>query len=125
MLNCLFDSVDALESQIAELERETESLSRSLESQKTRTSEVEAAGQRKADDLNKEVQKRVGFLISTSSTNAYLQQSSEIDQLKAKLRTLSDYDEIKRELEIMKVCLPSYIHYLATDSLPVCGILRF
>ncbi len=31
-------------------------------------------------------------------------QAAEVDQLKAKIKQYADYDEIKRELEIMKVC---------------------
>jgi hypothetical protein len=51
--------VRALESQIHEFELETEGLSHSLEDQKKRTLEVEAAGQKRADELLKEVQKKV------------------------------------------------------------------
>lgn len=36
-------------------------------------------------------------------------QSGEIDQLRQKLKQYNDYDEIKRELEIMKVWNPLII----------------
>ncbi|KAF8973105.1 CASP C terminal-domain-containing protein [Flammula alnicola] len=85
----------ALESQIAALESETETLSHSIESQKVRTSEVEAIGQKRAEDLTKELQKK----------------SLEADQLRTKLKDLSDYDEIKRELEIMK-----YVEFSGFDA---------
>jgi len=48
-----------LESQIAELEAECEGLSQSLEAQKVRTTEIEAAGVKRAKELTKEVQKKV------------------------------------------------------------------
>lgn len=60
-------SVKALELQVAEVEGEMEALSHSLESQKIRTSEVAADGKRRADELSKDLQKRVsGFYQSTS-----------------------------------------------------------
>ncbi|CAA7261704.1 unnamed protein product [Cyclocybe aegerita] len=80
------ERVQALEKQIADLEGETEALSHSLDVQKQRTSETELAGQKKAEELSKEL----------------LKKSSETEQLRTKLKQLSDYDEIKRELEIMK-----------------------
>ena len=40
----------------------------------------------------------------------YLLQSIEIEQLRAKLKQYSDYDELKRELEIMKVRNPQSGH---------------
>ncbi|KAF8160792.1 CASP C terminal-domain-containing protein [Crassisporium funariophilum] len=89
------ERVKALESQISELEGEMDSLSQSLESQKVRTAEIEAVGHRKAEELAKELQKK----------------SSETDQLRMKLKRLADYDEIKRELEIMK-----YVEFSGFDS---------
>jgi len=41
---------------------ETESLSRSVEAQKQKVSEVEAVGQKRADVLSKELQKKVRLL---------------------------------------------------------------
>ncbi|KAF8813814.1 hypothetical protein BYT27DRAFT_7180580 [Phlegmacium glaucopus] len=80
------ERVKALESQITELEAECKGLSQSLEAQKVQTTEMEAAGAKRAKELTKELQKK----------------SSEVDQLRFKLKQLDDYDEIKRELEIMK-----------------------
>jgi homeobox protein cut-like len=51
-----------LESQIAELESECEGLSQSLEAQKVRTTEMEAAGVKRAKELTKEVQKKVKII---------------------------------------------------------------
>ena len=51
-----------MESQIAELEVECEGLSQSFEAQKVRTTEIEAAGVKRAKELTKEVQKKVRFV---------------------------------------------------------------
>ncbi|KII92832.1 hypothetical protein PLICRDRAFT_172872 [Plicaturopsis crispa FD-325 SS-3] len=89
------DRVKGLEAQISDLESETEQLSRSLEAQKHATSEVEAAAARKTEEVLKEVQKK----------------ASEVEQLKLRLKQYSDYDEIKRELEIMK-----YVEFAGVDD---------
>ena len=52
-----------MESQIAELEAECEGLSQSLEAQKIRTAEIEAAGVKRAKELTKEVQKKVKKIL--------------------------------------------------------------
>ncbi|KAJ2926753.1 hypothetical protein H1R20_g10328, partial [Candolleomyces eurysporus] len=80
------DRVKHLESQITELEAETERLSRSLEAQKALTTEVEQNGIKKAEQINHDLQKRV----------------AEVEHLKQRIGRFSDYDEIKRELDIMK-----------------------
>ncbi|KAG6920313.1 hypothetical protein DXG01_005082 [Tephrocybe rancida] len=80
------DRVKSLETQIAGLEGESEHMSRALEAQKALTSQAEAAAAKKTDELTKEIQKKVG----------------EVDQFKQKLKQYANYDEIKRELEIMK-----------------------
>ena len=54
-------SVKSLESQIADLENESEALSRSVEAQKHRTSEAEATGQKRVNDLSKELQRKVSI----------------------------------------------------------------
>ena len=74
------------EIKIADLESETDRLSEALEAQKSATEAAQAAAAKKVEELGREVQKK----------------AAEVDQLKAKLRQYSDYDEIKRELEIMK-----------------------
>ncbi|KAF5370573.1 hypothetical protein D9758_001927 [Tetrapyrgos nigripes] len=80
------ERVKALESQVAELESEVERLSRVLETQKAVSAEIESSLTKKSDDLTKELQVKV----------------AEVEQLKQRLKKMSDYDEIKRELEIMK-----------------------
>lgn len=81
------DRVKSLELQITELEHESERMSRAQEAQRAVMSEVEAAAAKKVDDISKDISKKV----------------EEIEQLKQKLKQYHDYDEIKRELEIMKV----------------------
>ncbi|KAI0645643.1 CASP C terminal-domain-containing protein [Trametes meyenii] len=80
------ERIKEYESKIAELESETDRLSEALEAQKKAAEEAQATTARRTEELSKEVQKR----------------SAEVDQLRAKVRQYSDYDEIKRELEIMK-----------------------
>ncbi|KAI0930469.1 hypothetical protein AcW1_009144 [Taiwanofungus camphoratus] len=80
------DRVKDLESQIAELESEIDRLSHSLDMQKADTQEAQAVAARKVEEAARELQKKSG----------------EVDQLKQKSKKYSDYDEIKRELEIMK-----------------------
>ncbi|TFK25166.1 hypothetical protein FA15DRAFT_737942 [Coprinopsis marcescibilis] len=80
------EQVKSFEAQIADLEAESERLSRSLENQKALTSEVEKNGLRKAKEITDELSRK----------------ATEIETLKQKLSKFSDYDEIKRELEIIK-----------------------
>ncbi|KAK7472734.1 hypothetical protein VKT23_000844 [Stygiomarasmius scandens] len=80
------ERVKSLQTQVNELESEVERLSHVLEAQKSTSAEIESSLLKKSDDMSKELQKRV----------------AEVDQLKQRLKKLSDYDEIKRELEIMK-----------------------
>ncbi|TFK44378.1 CASP C terminal-domain-containing protein [Crucibulum laeve] len=89
------DRVQALEAQVSELEAETERLSNALAVQKTTAASIEADGVKKAEEFVKELQKKV----------------TEIDQLKQRLKQFSDYDEIKRELEIMK-----YVEFAGLDD---------
>ena len=87
------DRIVALEGQVADLEGETERLQRALEGQKATAVEAERKKERRVDDLKEEVRRR----------------GVEVDGLKKKLDELSDYDEIKRELDIMKVCTFPYV----------------
>ncbi|KAF9454053.1 hypothetical protein P691DRAFT_811847 [Macrolepiota fuliginosa MF-IS2] len=80
------DRVQGLEAQIYDLEAEMERLSRALEQQRNVSAEAEAASNKKVEEFSRELQKKI----------------SEADQVKHKLRQYHDYDEIKRELEIMK-----------------------
>ncbi|KAJ6587105.1 CASP C terminal-domain-containing protein, partial [Mycena vulgaris] len=89
------DRVKSLESQVADLEVESERLSRALESQKQAASDAELTGHKKAEELSRDIQKK----------------AAEIDQLKHRLKQYGDYDEIKRELEIMK-----YVEFAGLDE---------
>ncbi|KAF5393386.1 hypothetical protein D9757_000739 [Collybiopsis confluens] len=80
------EKVKALEAQVSSLEAETERMSRALEAQKAATVEIELSLRKKNDDITKDLQRKV----------------IEIDPLKQRLKQYNDYDEIKRELEIMK-----------------------
>ncbi|KAG5654395.1 hypothetical protein H0H81_003219 [Sphagnurus paluster] len=94
------NSVKSLEAQIAELEGESERMSRALDAQKDLTSELEAAATKKIDELSKEIQKK----------------AAEVEQLKQKMKQYNDYDEIKRELEIMKLMIPKYVEFAGLDE---------
>ncbi|KAJ7072141.1 CASP C terminal-domain-containing protein [Mycena amicta] len=89
------DRVKSLESQVADLEAESERLSRVLESQKQTSSDAAASVQKRLEELSRDIQSK----------------ATEIDQLKNKLRQYVDYDEIKRELEIMK-----YVEFAGLDE---------
>ncbi|RSH91821.1 hypothetical protein EHS25_009191 [Saitozyma podzolica] len=80
------ERVKALESQISELEAEASRLLRALDQAKEAKAEVERTQRKKAEDAAKEIASQV----------------AEIETLKSKVKQYSDYDEIKRELEIMK-----------------------
>ncbi|THV02426.1 hypothetical protein K435DRAFT_792605 [Dendrothele bispora CBS 962.96] len=71
------ERVKSLQTQVNELESEVDRLSRTLEAQKAASVEIEGNSKKRA-------------------------QVAEVDQLKQRLKRLSDYDEIKRELDIMK-----------------------
>ncbi|KAF8270277.1 CASP C terminal-domain-containing protein [Lactarius quietus] len=81
------DRVKHLELQVTSLETEVDRLSQSLDSQKAVTATVESTTRKAAEERARE-----------ASTAA-----REIEQLRQSLRGYADYDEIKRELEIMKV----------------------
>lgn len=95
--------VKALESQISELEAEASRLLRALDTVKDAKAEVERTDKKKADDAAKE--------IAT--------QASEIESLRTRVKQFSDYDDIKRELEIMKVSfrIPSQSSKLMSSSM--------
>lgn len=76
-----------LESQIAELESSSARLSQALDTQKSLTVETEVSAGKKMDEIGRELGRARG----------------EVESLKGKLAMYKDYDEIKRELEIMKV----------------------
>ncbi|KAJ7772547.1 CASP C terminal-domain-containing protein [Mycena maculata] len=89
------DRVKSLEAQVADLEVESERMSRVLEAQKQAASDAELTGHKKADEFSRDIQKK----------------AAEIDQLKQRLKQYGDYDEIKRELEIMK-----YVEFAGLDE---------
>lgn len=80
--------VATLESQIDDLQTEASRLIRSLDTQKELAAIDKKDMSKKVEDLLKERDAKV----------------KEVDGLKEKLKQYSDYDEVKRELEIMKVC---------------------
>lgn len=53
------DSVQSLESQVAELEDEAERLSASLETQKIAASEIQILGNKKVEEISRDVTKKV------------------------------------------------------------------
>ncbi|ORY33495.1 putative Golgi vesicle transport-related protein [Naematelia encephala] len=88
------ERVKALEGQISELEAEASRLLRALDSLKEAKAEGERAEKKRADDAAREI----------------ASQAAEIDSLKTRVKQYADYDEIKRELEIMK-----YVEFSGAD----------
>jgi homeobox protein cut-like len=89
MMGQLFSfSIQNLESQITELQSETTRLLSTLETQKTTIENYQEQSAKMEAEYTRQTQK--------------LQQ--EIFTLKEKVVQYADYDEIKRELEIIKVC---------------------
>ncbi|KAF8331111.1 CASP C terminal-domain-containing protein [Cantharellus anzutake] len=78
--------IKSLETDLADMEQETSRLLRTLDDQKTAFSAKELALRKRIDDGLREVAVKEG----------------DNESLRARLRHFSDYDEIKRELEIMK-----------------------
>ncbi|EMD37343.1 hypothetical protein CERSUDRAFT_114020 [Gelatoporia subvermispora B] len=89
------DRVKELEAKVTELEAETDRLSQALEAQKQATAEAQNAAAKQLEEARKDSQRR----------------ASEIDQLKQKIKQYNDYDEIKRELDIMK-----YVEFAGLDE---------
>ena len=79
-----------LESQISDLQTEASRLIRSLDTQKDATDKERKELGRKVEDLTRERDAKL----------------KEVDGYKERLKQYADYDEVKRELEIMKVCIP-------------------
>ncbi|KAK8853171.1 hypothetical protein IAR55_003872 [Kwoniella newhampshirensis] len=88
------EKVKALESQITELEAEASRILRALDSVKEAKADSERVAKKQVEDAAKEL----------------AAQSVEIESLKSKVKQYSDYDEIKRELEIMK-----YVEFSGAD----------
>ncbi|WVQ84708.1 hypothetical protein IAT38_006864 [Cryptococcus sp. DSM 104549] len=88
------EKVKALESQIAELEAEASRILRALDSVKEAKAESERLAKKHAEEAAREI----------------ASQGAEIESLKAKVKQYADYDEVKRELEIMK-----YVEFSGAD----------
>ena len=97
------DRVAALEQEISNLTSESERLARVLEAQKRAGTEVEENLKRSIDQLNKDLSSKVRLYLLPCEHTLKSYQTAEADNLKQALGQYSDYDEIKRELEIMKV----------------------
>ncbi|KAL0068825.1 hypothetical protein AAF712_004155 [Marasmius tenuissimus] len=80
------ERVKSLEQQVTALETEVERVSRALETQRRVTEELEMASSKKVNEMTREVERKV----------------AEVESLKHRMKKFHDYDEIKRELEIMK-----------------------
>ncbi|KAI0001319.1 CASP C terminal-domain-containing protein [Russula compacta] len=80
------DRAKTLESQVASLESEVDRLSQSLNAQRTVATMAETSARKAAEEHAREASNK----------------AREIEQLRQSLKGYADYDEIKRELEIMK-----------------------
>ncbi|PBK91487.1 hypothetical protein ARMGADRAFT_1106045 [Armillaria gallica] len=89
------DRAKSLQAQVTEYEAEMERTSQTLEVQKAAALELEAHIKKTSEDFAKEIQKK----------------ASEIDALRNRLKQYNDYDEIKRELDIMK-----YVEFAGFDD---------
>ncbi|KAF8628917.1 hypothetical protein AX15_003695 [Amanita polypyramis BW_CC] len=89
------DRMKSLESQVVGLEFEVERLSNNLEAQKRAAVEAQLLGNKKMEEISRDVNKKV----------------AEIEHLKSRLKQYSDYDEVKRELEILK-----YVEFSGFDD---------
>ncbi|KZT26663.1 hypothetical protein NEOLEDRAFT_1090011 [Neolentinus lepideus HHB14362 ss-1] len=80
------ERVQSLEEQISSLEAETERLARSLDAQREATEEVQREARKKVEAIQREMES----------------QEAEVRRLKGRLEEMKDYDEVKRELDILK-----------------------
>ncbi|ELU42507.1 CASP protein [Rhizoctonia solani AG-1 IA] len=87
----MFCSTQALEAQLAESDAEAQRLRLAFEELKKSTSETIVAAEKKIAELEKEGRIKVDVYAS-----------EDTDNLKNRLKQYADYDEIKRELGIMK-----------------------
>lgn len=95
------DRVKQLETQISELEAEASRLLRALDQVKEAKAEGERSMKKKVDEATKEAAGHVSICVSDVLQAD--KEAAEIETLRAKVKQFGDYDEIKRELEIMKV----------------------
>lgn len=91
--------VAVLESQITDLQTEASRLIRSLDTQKETTDQERRELDRKVEDLTRERDAKL----------------KEVEGYKDRLKQYADYDEVKRELEIMK-----YVEFagMSMDEVP-------
>ncbi|KAG8981539.1 hypothetical protein FRB93_008556 [Tulasnella sp. JGI-2019a] len=94
------ERVRVLESQVAELEAESAKLLQAFESQKALTTDAGETARKKTEEAAKELSLKV----------------AEIEALKQRIKQYSDYDEIKRELGIMK-----YVEFSGGDDTEMDG----
>ncbi|ODO05678.1 hypothetical protein I350_04738 [Cryptococcus amylolentus CBS 6273] len=88
------EKVKSLESQITELELETSRILATLDSAKDAKAQAEKRAKKQAEDAQAVIDAQKG----------------EIEGLKERLKGYADYDEVKRELEIMK-----YVEFSGAD----------
>ena len=74
------------------------------------------------DEISKELQKKVRYYSRKEYNRVHTgsPQVTEADQLRQKIKSYSNYDEIKRELEIMKVSQITTVWNLLSTCFPVC-----
>jgi homeobox protein cut-like len=88
------ERADKLEMNFRALELEYDMLAHKMEQLQNERQAEKELGDKKIKGLEKDIARRL----------------EEADGLKMKLRSLNDYDEIKRELEILKVCDSSLLN---------------
>ncbi|KAF9263314.1 hypothetical protein L218DRAFT_341638 [Marasmius fiardii PR-910] len=100
------EKVKSLENQVASLEAETERLSRALDTQRRTTEEIKTSSIKKLQEITREIERKV----------------AEVDHLKTRMKKFHDYDEIKRELEILKYVEFAGFEEEATESDDQAGV---
>lgn len=105
--------VKALESQISELESEASRLLKGLETEKDGKRKLDRDLSRRIDELTKDIAAKVRpssqqarhFQGRGESADVRIlsAQNTEIEGLRERAKQYNDYDDLKRELEIMKV----------------------
>ncbi|TFK54128.1 hypothetical protein OE88DRAFT_1154294 [Heliocybe sulcata] len=80
------ERIESMEDQISSLEAETERLAKSLDSQREATELAEREARKKVEAAQREVESK----------------DEEVRRLRETVEGMRDYDEVKRELEIMK-----------------------
>lgn len=89
-----------LETQLADLENECSRLLRTLEQVKSEREQARIAAEKQRETAEKETSKM----------------TTELETARSKVKLYADYDEIKRELEIMKVRFCGFGNRLKSGS---------